>query len=128
MSQQPPKRRKPKGSALDWDDADLDRLARVTPDDVAEAREWWHATAPRRYRALLDSGSDDERVCRDAIDAVIVRSNAAATALAERLRSRAMTVESWQIAMASEVRLLHLCAVAAGRGGWSRVTLADLEE
>jgi hypothetical protein len=42
------------GQALDWSAAEVDRLATVTPEDVAAARATFRLPAPKRARRLLD--------------------------------------------------------------------------
>lgn len=52
----------PIGKAPVLTDAELDEMAEVTPEDVAEALEFWEQNAPEEYRDLLDSepGGDEE--------------------------------------------------------------------
>lgn len=50
------RRRMPRGRPLVWDDADLDRLSRITPEDIDRAR----AAAPPVARRLLDAEPTDE--------------------------------------------------------------------
>jgi len=44
------------GAALDWSDAELDRLADVDEDDLDDAVAYWRANAPERYRELIVAG------------------------------------------------------------------------
>ena len=53
--------RDPKRRAIPWTDADLDRLAEITPEAVEESRAWWHRHAPARYRELLDATPEDDQ-------------------------------------------------------------------
>ena len=53
---QKPKRRSTLvGRAIRWTEADLDRLARVTPEDVAAAKAMFDRLAPPKLRGLLDA-------------------------------------------------------------------------
>lgn len=45
--------------------------------------------------------------------------------LAERLRSRAISVDEWALAMQNEIKTVHLYAGALARGGWGQ--LRELE-
>lgn len=58
MSQQPkpkPKRKVPRGKALNWTDEDLDRLSQVTPEDIQQAAARWREAASPQYQNLLDA-------------------------------------------------------------------------
>jgi hypothetical protein len=44
-----------KGSALPWDDSDLDRLATVTPADVEAGAALWRREAPMTLRNLIEA-------------------------------------------------------------------------
>lgn len=46
---------KPQGKAVDWTDAEIERLAEVTPEDVAAAKAHWKRLAPKRAKRLLDA-------------------------------------------------------------------------
>ena len=52
-----PARRRPSapGVGIEWSDADLAMLSRVTPADIKAARELWRSAAPLRFRLLLDA-------------------------------------------------------------------------
>lgn len=50
------KRRQP----ADLTDAELDELAEITPEDVADAQRAWRADARPKVRDLLDAKPDDE--------------------------------------------------------------------
>lgn len=39
-------------------DEDLDRMAQITPEDLARARAWWEDGAPAEFRGLLDAAED----------------------------------------------------------------------
>lgn len=49
-----------RGHAPILTDADLDAMAEVTPDDVAEALEFWEQNAPEDSKGLLDAEPDEE--------------------------------------------------------------------
>ena len=51
MSASRPRRRVPRGKALDWTDEELDNLSRITPADIARAQ----AQAPPRAKRLLEA-------------------------------------------------------------------------
>jgi HK97 family phage portal protein len=46
---------RPTGKPIDWTDDDLDALAEISEDDIAEAQDAWKRHAPRAYRDLLDA-------------------------------------------------------------------------
>lgn len=50
-----PRSNRPKGKAVRWDAADLDRLSEVTPADVKAADELWRQAAPFPLKRLLDA-------------------------------------------------------------------------
>jgi hypothetical protein len=41
--------------SLEWSDADIDRLADVTPEDVASGKAFWRAKAGGPMKRLLDA-------------------------------------------------------------------------
>lgn len=45
----------PLGTPLPLSDADLDELSRVTPEDIAKARELWIQAVPDELASLLDT-------------------------------------------------------------------------
>lgn len=47
--------RKPLGPALHRTAADIDRLAKITDEDVLDARDLWHDLAPDGYQGLIDA-------------------------------------------------------------------------
>jgi hypothetical protein len=60
MAEQPkPPLKRPRGAIVRWSDADLDRLSRTTPDDVAHAAQAWRDSAPPALRTLLDATEED---------------------------------------------------------------------
>lgn len=54
------KRAKAVGKPLDWPDGEIDRLADVTPEDVAAAKAVYRRLAPKRAKRLLDAREADE--------------------------------------------------------------------
>jgi hypothetical protein len=48
-----------RGEATEWTDADLDRMAEVTPEDIRDARTAFHRDAPAESRGLIDA--EEER-------------------------------------------------------------------
>jgi hypothetical protein len=59
MSQPQPKRQ-PLGKPIVWDDATLDALSVITPEDVEAGRQWWNRNAPAERGALLDATPEEE--------------------------------------------------------------------
>lgn len=49
------------GRALPRTDADLERLATITPADVHAARVLWEELAPERYRGLIEAKVDVQK-------------------------------------------------------------------
>jgi hypothetical protein len=54
---QPPK--VPLGQPLDWSDEDLDKLAEVSPQDVAEAQGWVRQNSTSEDAALWEATEDE---------------------------------------------------------------------
>jgi hypothetical protein len=63
---------------------------------------------------------------RAEIDRTLLDADRTARALAEQLRSRAISLEQWHREMRGLVKSTHLANAAAARGGWAQVTAADL--
>lgn len=49
---------KPAGAALNWTEADIARMAEVTPEDVNAAKANFKRLAPRKVKDLLDAKPD----------------------------------------------------------------------
>jgi hypothetical protein len=45
----------PVGRAIRWTAADIERLAEITPEDIASAKAQFNRLAPRKLRGLLDA-------------------------------------------------------------------------
>lgn len=54
------KARKPLGRALNTSDAELDRLAEITPADLEEADELWRSAVDRPLKDALRAEADEE--------------------------------------------------------------------
>jgi hypothetical protein len=48
-----------RGPVRHLSDAELDELARITPEDIERARQRWEAIASPMVRGLLDAAPDD---------------------------------------------------------------------
>jgi hypothetical protein len=48
------------GEALDWDDAEIDRLAEITPEDIASAKAQFKRQAPKKIKDVLDAQVEEE--------------------------------------------------------------------
>jgi hypothetical protein len=48
------------GKALDWSDAEIDRLTEITPEDVASAKAVYRRLAPKKAKRLLDAKTKDD--------------------------------------------------------------------
>lgn len=48
------------GEAIDWTDEEIDRMAEITPEDVASAKATYRRLAPKRAKRLLDAKTVDE--------------------------------------------------------------------
>lgn len=55
-----PERRRRPGKPLDWDEDDIEKLARVSPEDAERAGLWWKKHAPPGAEELLDAGPDTD--------------------------------------------------------------------
>jgi hypothetical protein len=51
----PAKASKIVGKPLDWSDAEIDRLAEITHEDVAAAKATYRRLAPKKAKRLLDA-------------------------------------------------------------------------
>lgn len=61
MPKKPPKpRAKPVGEPLDWTDAEIEAMSRITEDDLRLAGVDWRRKAPKRARRLLDAKEVDD--------------------------------------------------------------------
>lgn len=60
-----------------------------------------------------------------AVDRVLTQAGQEMSALAAQLQAGALSLADWQVAMASEVKSLHLGAAAVARGGWEQMTQSD---
>jgi hypothetical protein len=49
-----------RGPVRNLSDAELDELARITPEDLERARQHWERFAPPELRGLLDAIPDDQ--------------------------------------------------------------------
>ena len=112
--------------SITWSDSDLDRIAALTLADVAPAQAFWRKHARKADRTLLDTGSDDERRLSRALDGVIASVETEMDAMSDSLAAGRVTVADWQMAMADMLRMQTMCAIACGRGSWSRITVEDL--
>jgi hypothetical protein len=54
-----PKRKDP-GPALDWDEATIEKMAEVGPEDAEEAGAFWSSHADDRHKRLLDAEPESE--------------------------------------------------------------------
>lgn len=50
-----------KGHAKPRTDDDLDRLAMISPSDIADGSKFWRDNAPRKYRGLVDAKPHPEQ-------------------------------------------------------------------
>jgi hypothetical protein len=66
-----------------------------------------------------------QEAVRFALDAALESAEGNVKGLAERLRSGALTVAEWQVAMAREVKSVHLASAALAKGGWAQMAPAD---
>ena len=55
-----PAKVEPLGEPVDWTDADIDRMAQITQEDVFCAVAHWRANAPKRAKGLLDARPHEE--------------------------------------------------------------------
>lgn len=49
----------PQGEAVQWSEADIERLAEITPEDIASAKAHWNRLAPKRIKRVLDAKKED---------------------------------------------------------------------
>lgn len=62
---------------------------------------------------------------RHDLDEAIKGSNAEISALSERLRTRKISVDEWQLGMRQAVKETQLYGAASARGGWAQMSPAD---
>jgi hypothetical protein len=62
MADQPPQspRRVPLGEPLDWTPEEMDALAEVSPQDVAESQAWVGRNADSKTRGLWEAQAKEE--------------------------------------------------------------------
>jgi len=88
------------------------------------SRYLWDAAAAR-YR----SASTGRFVGRDAVvgalNRAITSEGVFMTALLKDLRDKKVTLDAWYFSMRQSVKLIHLWAAAAGKGGWAQLDQAD---
>ena len=48
------------GKPIEWSDADIDRLAEITPEDTASAKATYRRLAPKKAKRLLDAKQADD--------------------------------------------------------------------
>lgn len=56
-----PPKPKPVGHAVAWSQAEIDRLAEITPEDIASAKATFKRLAPKRIKTLLDARTDGRK-------------------------------------------------------------------
>lgn len=59
-SRKPSEPSKVVGHAIDWTDAEIDELAKITDEDVASAKANYRRLAPKRAKRLLDAREVDD--------------------------------------------------------------------
>lgn len=62
---------------------------------------------------------------RNALELNISVSQANMHTLTEKLIARTISLDQWQLGMMQEIKLAHVSAAAAARGGWAQMTPAD---
>lgn len=115
-----------RGQPAGWTDDDLDELATISLRDLDEARAYWAANVPRRYRRALDGNGSDQDIERGH-EALIAHGESVAGELAEAVLAGRIAVEEWQTLMMRAVINQTLCGLAVGKGGWANITASDLE-
>ncbi|MGI8765690.1 MAG: hypothetical protein ACR2KM_04130 [Gemmatimonadaceae bacterium] len=95
----------------------------VRPASDPRSRYTWDR-ASARYRAASGRyvGAQD---VRHALDEAIVSANDRITLLSERLRTRKISVDEWQLGMRQAVKETQLYGAASARGGWAQMSPAD---
>jgi hypothetical protein len=87
------------------------------------AFQWDPSTA--RFRDPATGRYISRTAVRQVLDGIIVKSQARITVASNALRSGAMSIEAWELAMGAEIKSTHLASLALSRGGWARLTPAD---
>jgi hypothetical protein len=59
-AKKPAKPSKVVGEAIDWSDADIDKLSEITPEDIASAKATYRRLAPKKAKRLLDAKQADD--------------------------------------------------------------------
>lgn len=80
--------------------------------------------ASNRYRDAQGRFVSAQRIRHD-LDEAIKGSNAEITQLSERLRTRKIGVDEWQLGMRQAVKDTQLYGAASARGGWAQMSPAD---
>lgn len=78
-----------------------------------------------RYRDSQTGRFVSGRIVRNELDIYLSTSDDVASALAQQLRDRAISLADWELAMRAEIKRTHLNAIALERGGWANMRPQD---
>lgn len=84
----------------------------------------WDAAAAR-YRSVATGQFVNRKTVVDALNRAITLESITMTTLLKDLRDGRLSLDSWYLSMRQSVKLIHLWAAAAGKGGWAQLTQAD---
>lgn len=66
-----------------------------------------------------------QAVIKSALNATLVESRLAMDILGQQLIAGQISLAQWQVAMAQQIKISHLAAGAAAKGGWAQLSQAD---
>lgn len=95
-----------------------ERRSALTP-----AYTW--SEASQRYRHAQTGRWVARAEVRRALDTALDRSRTEVTRLSRQLVNGQMSLADWQVAIAKEVKGMHLTSAALAKGGWAQMTPAD---
>jgi hypothetical protein len=94
------------------------RRSALTPSFIYDDRTGRYAEAQSR-RFVKNSA------VRNALDRALDDASANVATLTESLRGGAVSLAQWQVAMAREVKSVHLASAALAKGGWAEMAPKD---
>lgn len=96
------------------------------PNPLTGKKSKWKWSESRGLYVYKSSGQAVKfSAVRKAFEKTILTSMARMEALTLRLAAGKLSIAAWQLAMAAQIKLLHMATSAAARGGWSRMSPAD---
>lgn len=93
------------------------------PIDPRNRYVWDPAAA--QYRSRATGKFVSREAVRDALESAIRSESLVMTASLKELSLRRLSLDGWYAAMRQSVKMIHLWAAAAAKGGWAQLTPTD---